>query len=78
MTTIFGEMEMKGVPPSDMKACFGGSAWEYVPEIGQYYFHQFLPEQPDFKLGESKGQKSNLRYDSLVDGQGESAASDLM
>ena len=23
-----------------------------------------------FKLGESKGQKSNLRYDSLVDGQG--------
>ena len=37
----------EGVPPSDMKACFGGSSWEYVPEIGQYYFHQFLPEQPD-------------------------------
>ena len=37
----------EGVPPSDMKACFAGSAWEYVPEIGQYYFHQFLPEQPD-------------------------------
>lgn len=37
----------EGVPPSDMKAIFGGSAWEYVPEIGQYYFHQFLPEQPD-------------------------------
>lgn len=37
----------EGVPPSDMKACFCGSAWEYVPEIGQYYFHQFLPEQPD-------------------------------
>lgn len=37
----------EGVPPSDMKACFGGSAWEYVPEIVQYYFHQFLPEQPD-------------------------------
>ena len=37
----------EGVPPSDMKAVFGGSAWEYVPEIRQYYFHQFLPEQPD-------------------------------
>lgn len=37
----------EGVPPSDMKAVFGGSAWEYVPEIGQYYFHQFLQEQPD-------------------------------
>ena len=37
----------EGMPPSDMKAVFGGSAWEYVPEIGQYYFHQFLPGQPD-------------------------------
>ena len=37
----------EGMPPSDMKAVFGGSAWEYVPEIGQYYVHQFLPEQPD-------------------------------
>lgn len=34
-------------PPNDMLACFGGSAWTYVPELGQYYFHQFAPEQPD-------------------------------
>lgn len=33
--------------PNDMKACFGGPAWEYVPELGQYYFHQFAPQQPD-------------------------------
>ena len=26
----------EGVPPSNMKACCGGSAWEDVPEIGQY------------------------------------------
>ena len=44
----------EGVPPSDMKACFGGSAWEYVPEIGQYYFHQFLPEQPDLNWENEK------------------------
>lgn len=37
----------EGTPPNDMRAVFGGSAWEYVPEIGQYYFHQFVPEQPD-------------------------------
>ena len=37
----------EGVEPNDMKAIFGGSAWEWVPEIKQYYFHQFLPEQPD-------------------------------
>jgi len=36
-----------GTPPNDMRATFGGSAWTYVPEIGQYYFHQFVPEQPD-------------------------------
>ena len=34
-------------PPNDMRAGFGGSAWEYVPELGQWYFHQFAPEQPD-------------------------------
>ena len=34
-------------PPSGMRSVFGGSAWTYVPEIGQWYFHQFAPEQPD-------------------------------
>ena len=33
--------------PNDMTSVFGGSAWTYVPELGQYYFHQFAPEQPD-------------------------------
>lgn len=35
------------VPPNDMTAMFGGPAWTYVPELGQYYFHQFSPWQPD-------------------------------
>ena len=34
-------------PPNEMKATFGGSAWTYVPELKQYYFHQFAVEQPD-------------------------------
>ena len=33
--------------PNEMRATFGGPAWTYVPEIGQYYFHQFAPQQPD-------------------------------
>lgn len=37
----------EGTPPNEMKAAFGGSAWEWVPEVGQYYFHQFAVEQPD-------------------------------
>ena len=37
----------EGVLPNDMKAAFGGSAWEWVPELEQYYFHQFSVKQPD-------------------------------
>ena len=34
-------------PPNGMRATFGGPAWTYVPQLGQYYFHQFAPQQPD-------------------------------
>ena len=37
----------EGCPPNEMRACFGGSAWEWAPEIKQYYFHQFSVKQPD-------------------------------
>ena len=36
-----------GVLPNEMRAAFGGPAWTYVPAVGQYYFHQFAPQQPD-------------------------------
>ena len=35
------------IPPNDMRATFGGSAWTYVPQLRQWYFHQFAVEQPD-------------------------------
>lgn len=34
-------------PPNGMRGCFGGSAWEWVPEVEQFYFHQFSVRQPD-------------------------------
>ena len=37
----------EGQLPNDMRAAFGGPAWEWVPEVGQYYFHQFSVKQPD-------------------------------
>lgn len=37
----------EGTPPNDMRAAFGGSCWEWVPEVSQYYFHQFSVKQPD-------------------------------
>ena len=36
-----------GGPPNNWQSVFGGPAWEYDPTTGQYYYHQFLREQPD-------------------------------
>ena len=37
----------ESIYPNDMNSAFGGPAWEWVPELGQYYFHQFSVKQPD-------------------------------
>ena len=50
-------------PPNDMKATFGGSAWTYVPELQQYYFHQFAVEQPDLNWDNPKMRRD--LYDSI-------------
>lgn len=34
-------------PPNDMTATFGGPAWTWAPETGQWYFNMFSPWQPD-------------------------------
>ena len=36
-----------GHEPTNWGGYFSGSAWEYTEETGQYYLHQFVPEQPD-------------------------------
>ncbi len=36
-----------GGPPTNWASIFGGSAWTLDPMTGQYYYHAFLPEQPD-------------------------------
>ena len=44
---IWRDPKPNGDPPNNWQAVFGGSAWEYVPELGQYYYHMFYKEQPD-------------------------------
>lgn len=44
----------EGNLPNDLGACFGGSAWEWVPELQQYYFHQFSVRQPDLNWENEK------------------------
>ena len=36
-----------GGSPNNWQAFFGGPAWTLDQRTGQYYLHQFLPEQPD-------------------------------
>jgi alpha-glucosidase len=36
-----------GGPPNNWLSVFGGPAWEFDDETGQYYYHAFLKEQPD-------------------------------
>lgn len=38
---------VNGHEPNNWASAFGGSAWEFVPERGQYYFHYFSKKQPD-------------------------------
>ncbi len=32
---------------NNWKSVFGGSAWQYVPEVDQSYYHMFYKQQPD-------------------------------
>lgn len=36
-----------GSPPNNWLSLFGGPAWEWDENTGQYYLHSFLAEQPD-------------------------------
>jgi alpha-glucosidase len=36
-----------GKAPNNWQSMTGGSGWEYVPELDQYYFHMYYKEQPD-------------------------------
>lgn len=36
-----------GDPPNNWLSVFGGNAWEWDENTGQYYYHAFLKEQPD-------------------------------
>lgn len=44
---IFKKGQGEGVPPTNWESKFGGNAWEYVPEMDEYYLHLFHVTQPD-------------------------------
>jgi alpha-glucosidase len=44
---VWRDPKPDGSPPNNWKSVFGGAAWTLDPASGQYYLHNFLPEQPD-------------------------------
>lgn len=37
-------------PPNNWLSTFEGGAWEYVPELDEYYLHVFAKKQPDLNM----------------------------
>jgi len=44
---VWANASPDGTPPNNWLSLFGGSAWQWDTERGQYYLHNFLASQPD-------------------------------
>ena len=44
---IWRDAAADGGPPNNWISLFGGPAWQWDAATSQYYYHAFLPEQPD-------------------------------
>ena len=47
---VWADPKPDGMPPNNWLAVFGGVAWEWESRRRQYYFHNFLKEQPDLNF----------------------------
>ncbi|MDY0009986.1 MAG: alpha-amylase family glycosyl hydrolase, partial [Bdellovibrionales bacterium] len=47
---VWADPKEDGTPPNNWMSVFGGSSWQYDTKRGQYYYHQFLKEQPDLNV----------------------------
>ena len=46
------------VPPNNWISIFGGSAWEWVPAVHQFYYHKFYKQQPDLNWTNPRVEKA--------------------
>ncbi len=44
---IWQDPKGKSGAPNNWQSVFGGRAWQWDPATRQYYYHMFLPQQPD-------------------------------
>lgn len=62
-----------GKEPNNWESIFGGSAWEYDPQTGEYYMHVFSKKQPDLNWENHRVRRSlyeivNWWLDKGIDG----------
>jgi alpha-glucosidase len=48
----------KPLPPNNWVSLFGGSAWAWVPAVGQFYYHRFYRQQPDLNWRNAQVEQS--------------------
>ncbi len=62
---VWADPKADGTPPNNWLAIFGGGAWTWEARRHQYYFHNFLAEQPDFNFHNPEVQAwhlDNMRF----------------
>ena len=47
---VWADARPDGSPPNNWQSVFAGPAWTWDARRGQYYMHNFLPEQPQLNL----------------------------
>jgi alpha-glucosidase len=47
---VWADAKADGSPPNNWQSVFGAAAWTWDARRGQYYLHNFLPQQPDLNL----------------------------
>ncbi|WP_299841090.1 alpha-amylase family glycosyl hydrolase [uncultured Paracoccus sp.] len=47
---VWADPNLDGTPPNNWQSIFGGPAWTWDSRRRQYYFHNFLKEQPDWNF----------------------------
>ncbi|MGH1456991.1 MAG: alpha-amylase family glycosyl hydrolase [Alphaproteobacteria bacterium] len=70
---VWADAKPNNAPPNNWVSVFGGSAWEWDENHKQYYFHNFLTEQPDLNFHNPDVQNEALDickfwFDKGVDG----------
>ncbi len=57
---VWADPKPDGSPPNNWQSVFGGPSWTWDARRGQYYLHNFLPEQPDLNLHNPQVQEALL------------------